>query len=399
MKKIFKKQKMGVRGRIILPVIVVSLLTQAMIAGVVIGTIQKAIKKAVEAEASAITREVGQQVERIFEAPAGAVNSIANTVSTLAENGELKRQTILNILEKELDTQDNYMNAWVAFEPNAAGGNDSAYKGQLGSSPETGRFFPSVYKEGDQISYSDVFEFEGNEFYDGARDSGKLYVTTPYWERYTPGAPPIPVVSLSAPVYANDQFIGVSGTDISIESLYRHISQIRPYGEGHVRLISAEGTYILHEDETMREAATTHMDLLQNIQPGEIKTRLKGNEYLLYMPINLEDSGAFWTLEVDVPMDRALAPLKWVITASVLSILGSIAIIMIVLIFLAGNIVKTVVRPVTGLAESVRRLAVGDVGFEVPVFEGDNEIAQLTRAFSETLSGIREQAEDRKSVV
>src|SRR4051812_8167679 len=100
------------------------------------------------------------------------------------------------------------------------------------------------------------------DWYAGAKRSGKLHITEPYFDD---GGSNITMVSVTRPVNdANGGFFGVAGADISLEDIQRHLKS----SAGEMYLVSRSGRVIAHPKAELRLRKGYAGEELRNLPGG-----------------------------------------------------------------------------------------------------------------------------------
>jgi len=115
------------------------------------------------------------------------------------------------------------------------------------------------------------------DWYVGAKQSGKLHVTEPYFDD---GGSNITMVSVTRPVNDNaGRFFAVAGADISLEDIQRHLKS----AVGEMYLVSAAGRVIAHPNAQLRVRKGYPGEELRNLPGGaQLVASPSGNAFVPY---------------------------------------------------------------------------------------------------------------------
>jgi hypothetical protein len=115
------------------------------------------------------------------------------------------------------------------------------------------------------------------DWYAGAKSSGKLHITEPYFDD---GGSNITMVSVTRPVNdAAGRFFAVAGADISLEDIQKHLKS----SVGEMYLVSREGRVIAHPKAELRVRKGYAGDELRNLPGGAaIAAAPSGNAFVPY---------------------------------------------------------------------------------------------------------------------
>jgi len=281
------------------------------------------------------------------------------------------------------------------------------------------------------------FHDDDQDWYQGARKSGRLHVTQPYFDQ---GGSDIDMVSITQPIYSRaGKFLGVAGADVALDEMRKIVREmhIRNFGtdlnadEGIVSaklrnvrartgipkdlkesayLISQTGAIIVSPEASHDEAAPKPSDLqqnpeatLQNLLSQGLVTSLPGLEKILASDsgwLRLRDGSdkviywakgqtTGWKLVLEVPYALIVAPARKLAEQSIL--IGSIG-----LILLLGVIFYTARRvsePITRLQKVAADFEKGsyDQGKEALEHIGkrQDELGRFAQSFSTMAREIR----------
>lgn len=230
------------------------------------------------------------------------------------------------------------------------------------------------------------------------------------------------LVTAAAPVYANDEFVGAVGVDVTLDDIAASVRETRLLGSGYGFLIDGQGRAIALPEEGYR-------DLLgREPEPEEVATDLSGAE-TPFAPVlgdMMAGSQGFETLEVDGrELYVAYAPLKstgWslanvVETQSVLQALASLdsdlrrstrslmltrllplgAAVLALVTVVGLLITRRLTQPIKEIAAVAERIGAGEWDVSLPRATND-EVGRLADAFRrmmEELRGLYQELEDK----
>ncbi|MDQ7824125.1 MAG: response regulator [Candidatus Eremiobacteraeota bacterium] len=245
------------------------------------------------------------------------------------------------------------------------------------------------------------FHEEKQEWYVGPRNTGKLYITEPYYDK---GAGAITMVSITTPLFDNEKkFFGVAGCDMSLEEIQNEIRHFslrtsdKSISEGqdkeYAYLVSRHGKVIAHstDDRLMLREGYEGEDV-RNLEGGneiagsrEGKMRFrKGSHYWWIYWAEAPFTGGKVVLNVpEAVMFRTVTELThlWMIFLPVTLVL--------MLVFLT-IIAQRVMKPVATLTKAASELEAGrfDLSFLEEASKKRDELGQLARTFQKMASEI-----------
>lgn len=217
-------------------------------------------------------------------------------------------------------------------------------------------------------------------WYIKAKEEDRLIWTDPYEDENEANKGNM-VITVAAPVYNEDEFIGVMGADISLEQLSKKINEIKIGKKGYVYLLDGNNKVIAHRDksklnellpiENLREA-------INNKDKGVVPYSVKENGD------NVEKFGVFnridgvdWTIVGNIYKDEISDD-----TSSILTTNLAIAIISIIMSMIVIYIVsKRITKPIEKLRDSMEIIKSGDFTKKVNIKSKD-EIGDLADGFN-----------------
>jgi len=380
--------RLSVRGKILFAVISAYLvgagINTYVISEKASSTILSDNQMLVESEAR---RYVGE-VEDILNDPMIVARNFVYITEELKQAGLTDRATFDAIQRGFLRGNPFYLGIWSMWEPNAFDGKDAAHANANGTDA-TGRYLPYWNRGSDtgEIAVEPSTDYDNPEEY---------YQVTLHGKKETMDNPaPYPVAgkqvlmtSAMIPFKFNNEFIGVNGIDIAMDTLQKKVSALKPLGVGYVRIVSNNGKFVSHPEE-----ARNGEDIGEDELAASIKNHIAQNQSFSFfsqdahlgkkafnamIPIHIGKSDKTWGLIVTVPThvitDKSDNLLLWsLITAACSMLLG---------IIIAMLISRSVTSPLLAMTETMSRLAKGDRKVEVPALHLNDEVGQMAAAVS-----------------
>jgi len=285
--------------------------------------------------------------------------------------------------------QQDVFNVYMAFEDKKFGEKDAIQAVNRDTWPAPVPHFAYDHHDANQ------------EWYTGAKQAGRLYVTRPYFDE---GGCNVTMVSLTMPVYdESKRLIGVAGADITLDQVRTIVGRIHLSGEagsaagGYAYLVSRAGKIVVHPStELMLRRGFAGEDLRtlpegQDVgaSPSGFSRRRIGGEMRRVYWATAPVTGA--KVVLNVSEQKVLAPIVGLTVRAVsadLLVLG----VMIVLIWL---IARRVTQPISEVTRAVEAVARGnfDPSQVDTVVTRPDEIGELARGFQRMAGEIaaREQ--------
>lgn len=202
---------------------------------------------------------------------------IAEAIATDQESGLFgKRALTVELLQGTLASDANLTAAYVAYEPDADGGDAAARAGASATPGEwtddDGRFIPYPFRDwtkGGAIAVKRLVDFETGLYYDGVRRAfaasgrAETLVTEPYvYDGQL-------IVEQSHPIVIGGRFRGIGATDRSLDAI-ETIVRARARGAGaEAYLVSSRGRFVVATpDPEIGDAASA--DLARHFRTNEV---------------------------------------------------------------------------------------------------------------------------------
>jgi methyl-accepting chemotaxis protein len=305
----------------------------------------------------------------------------------------LTREQANGILREVAEENPTFLGTWTIWEPNAFDGLDA----QFVNAPlhdNTGRFIPYWVRVDDAIHGEAVRDYETpglGDFYTIPRQTKKETLIPPYY--YEVGGEQVLMTTLVVPIMENDRFYGVAGVDLKIDFVQGIVDEIDLYGgTATAVIVTNTGTLVAvrnQPDQALQPATSIYPDfehILPRIAAGETFTSLSPDgQYLrVFSPVDLGETGSHSSLGLIIPFSGITAPATASAVREVLISLGIIILSLLVLWYLAGQLV----RPVIDLTAVANTISAGNLN-AVADTKAPNETGILAKAFNSMTSQLR----------
>lgn len=339
-------------------------------------------------EAAAIAEASALSVKNEVSAPHFVAYTLAASLSAVKEPGipvSLSRDEVNAMLRKVLIENPTFLGTYTLWEPNAFDGVDYQYIRAL-AHDESGRFIPYWVRGDDGIIHTEAlaqYEVPGvGDWYLLPRNTKQEVTIAPLV--YSIQGKDVTMASFVVPILQNDTFYGVVGVDAPISFVQEIVDQVDLYdGSTNAVLFSDSGTLIAvhNRPELTNQSATLVYPDFDEIQSrlGTKFTRLSDDgKYLqIFSPIYIGESGTYWVMGLIIPFDKITAPATETAIRQFAIGLGFIALALIFLWILAGQIV----RPMQILTNAAQEVSRGNWDTTANVKSND-EAEDLANAFN-----------------
>ena len=372
----------------------VMLASNTVLIGQTQGRVSDLVYTQADTEAKAIASDIAAEIGGL----AGAARAMGGVIEQGHAAGILDRKAVVGILKANTEKNSFALGSWFAEEPNAFDGQSRGMPELLETGTfKDGSFNPYWTKRKDGAITLSTFESDYKaEWYALAAQSGKGAMSSPYQETSTGEG--LTMASIAYPVKVDGKMIGVTGVDVSLKTLSDKLSQLRPFGEGRVMLLSQSGKWIVAPvaDLLMKDYDSTGADVVTDAlasgKIGHIKDlsfdELASFDRVVY-PFALPDINTTWAVIVDVPRTAINAPVQ---DQTTMMIIGGLIVLATVLAGLYVAVRTFVQKPLAGLVADVATLGKGVYTQPIAGQDRSDETGSVAKA----LEGFRHQLADTK---
>ena len=325
-----------------------------------------------------IARANAQQVQNQLNEALHVARGLSNDAWSLKEAGVADRRALDQMLLSALRAHRDYLSISLAFEPNAFDGKDAEFAAQPGQDP-SGRYVRySAHGSDGQIILQNLLDYENpgsGNYYLLPRQRMKEVILEPYLYPYN--GVDVMLTSIASPIIVDGQFKGSVTTDISLATLQKAISAIKPWhGKGYALLLSNEGKIIASPDAKLAGKAWQGEKDNNPAVHEYHDAFLQENAFISWQPITIGNSETPWRLAIVAPVSEVMAAANRQLIYALILMLVSIVVVCGVLGLIFS---RKIARPIGGEPADAASLALS-------VAQGD-----LSRT-------IAVQADDRQSI-
>jgi len=374
---------------------IVSLLSIILAAYSIVNARQTAIQNA-EEEARSVAELQAGNVENQLLPVLSAARTMAYSFGTDKNQNTsipLTREQVNAMLKKVLEENPSFLGTWTLWEPNAFDGLDANYA----NSPlhdNTGRFIPYWVRVNGQIEGVPIVDYETpglNDYYSIPRETKRETLLTPFF--YEVEGVDLLMTSLVVPIVENDRFYGVAGVDLPIDFVQRIVDTVELYGgTATAVLMTEDGTLIAvrnQPDLTLQPATILYEDFDQiqfriENERSFISLSPDGQYLRVFHPVIIGETLNRWEFGLIIPFSEIIAPATSVAIQEVLISLLLLALALVVLWFLTGQVVK----PLGELTTAANAITQGDMNVVADVRSVD-ETGTLANAFNTMTDRLR----------
>ena len=330
------------------------------------GTTANDTELKMESEAAALQLEqYFSPFERMVEQQAvnTEIKSIINTtVAGQNITGNIKYSSVFNnLLEVKRLDDDNILATWIAD------------------------IDANVLTQSDRYTSGADFDITTRPWFECTK-TGKTVLTDPYVDISTGQK----ILSVATPVVnAMGGAVGVSGMDVSLDSMMQLMDDYKIGKEGYVMLVTGSGTFIYHPNPELMDTKIQDLDITSNVLTA---IENKSSELLKYK-VNGESKFGYITPIGDTGfMAISCIPSGQYYEAVIAALLMLSLVFVIGFIFIVLNMRKIsnkIVSPLIGLNETAEKLAEGNLDVAIDVSSKD-EVGDLGRSIEKTVNRLKE---------
>jgi signal transduction histidine kinase/CheY-like chemotaxis protein len=318
--------------------------------------------------------------------------------SVKSKNNIMTREQVSNIVRTVTEENSDFLGTYTVWEPDAFDGNDREYINKPGHD-ETGRllYYWTRGKQGEEIKVEPVMQYEDTEevedsgirqgeYYLLPRETKEECIIDPLVFKIR-GNKNILLVSLVVPILVNNKFYGIAGVDITVSFLQGLTDKINIYNKtGKMVLISNNGTLsgITGKPElvgkNLKEFYKNNYEEILNIVKGgkEVITN-DGINLNIFVPIVFGKTNRPWCINIIIPNSRIFASVTAIIWKQILTGIIGLVLIIMLLYFIAREIVKPLTKSIHMLNEIAN--GEGDLNKRLTI-ESDDELGQFAKMFN-----------------
>lgn len=235
--------------------------------------------------------------------------------SKLFSEMNFDRKTIIQILKKNTEGNQDILGSYVLYEPNQFDGRDNEYKFSLGHD-KTGRFIPYLVRDGNEVKLEPELEYEieneFNSYYFSPKKNLKTIITEPFEYEIKSLNKKVLMATVSTPIFnSKKEFIGVVGEDYALAKIQKFVAEIDAL-EGYATLYSSNGIIVGSKKPELIgkkiQDTTKDEELIKNVLTKKEITFERYSKSLdqkvitSILPIQFEDTNTSWVVTTNIPL-------------------------------------------------------------------------------------------------
>ncbi|HUW70326.1 MAG TPA: methyl-accepting chemotaxis protein [bacterium] len=378
--------RLGLRGKMLLVLGMVQLLglgSLVTLVGIKSGT---ALTTLSYYSTNYLARSYAGDIEQQLEVAQTIASSLSASLLSLRE-AAVPRDAATDLVSRFLEKHASIFSAWVIFAPNVYDGLEA-------------RFDPYWSRQNGEPILTTALDEQAAEpegaYYTVPMSTGKIFFGEPTTR--TIGNKSTQVISVAAPIESRGKIIGVAGVDLGLDLFQKAVSAIRPFEEGHAFLVSGNGTFLAHYDQSYVGksledgfGSLTSADIRKAIASGSaystlITSKSGDKAYVLFTSVRLGDSTGSWSLGTTIPIRVMLDAVRGLTITVALMSASALMILGFVLWFFLG----ATLQPLKAAGRAIRDIAEGDADLTTSIaLHRNDEIGDLVKDFNRFVAKLR----------
>lgn len=368
------------------------------------------VRQGVEQTADEILHAHGDHLSGHLEMELGEILSAIKTISQSFQ-GFINRDIVPNredaniMLQEVLASNESAVSAWMYWEKDAFDGDDANYENSEGHD-QTGQFIPAWSHTGDGNYFVEPvkdYDVEGNF---QANLQSVLHNGNPeIWEpfNYEIGGEENLITSIVYPVVINEEVVGVTGVNMTLEKIDELVREFTFYETGFAGLVTANGNVIAHQNnELIGENYYETPAMLGHPETDKVitdilkfeQTLMEGDSdatddqvFRLFTPLEINGIAFPWATFIAVPISEAMAVSDSLIT--VIYISAVVVVLALTIIILA--VTRNIVGPIEATVRHGEEMARGNFSEDLlgSFVERKDELGELARIFNMITHNMR----------
>jgi methyl-accepting chemotaxis protein len=350
------------------------------------------------------TQAVADEVASGVIGAARAADGIVTTLEALHAAGGVSRDAYNGVLRHFLERNPQLLGAWSGWEPNALDGKDADFVSQPGYDA-TGRFVPYWNRGSGSIAVEPLLDYDKpgpGDYYQLPKANDRAVAIEPY--SYAVGGKDILIMSFGVPIKDGGTYLGTGGVDLSLADLNTRLAELKPFGTGHVELITSSGIVVASGDpEELGKPLDANDPTMALVKAtlADGKGQANGTDdgvdmQAIAQTINVGGTEDRWVVISYVPVSTLQAAVNEAVWTIV--ILAALC-VLVACGILFGLIRQMVGRPLGAMGATVETMAGGNYEVTVPGTARVDEMGTLARAvevFRENGIKVGQMTEEEK---
>ena len=376
---------LSIRLKITLPIVgILSLGLLGLIGYSSVQNFTRARAEAIE-QLHSLARAEAAPIQKFVGEASNVARTNAAWSATMIRKKALERSVYAQTLLALLKAHPSFTGVYGGFEPNIDG-RDKDFVGKYLGDP-AGRFLLYASRDPAGTVVLDAPAMTGDaaeeNWYHRPMREKRDSITPPY--AYEINRQTVLLTTLVSPVIVDDQAVGVTTVDLSLNTVQEEIARVKPYGAGYAALISSDNQWVAYPDPSRLGTAVDDPAFKAALDAARTKgestsrfidPRSHEDSLLVVIPVQFGQAQEIWGFAVTVPTRVVLAEAY----ADLYRMIGVGVLVLLVTALLAGLIGASIAKPIRAMTGAMRKLADGDHATEIPEQNRADEIGLMAGA-------------------
>ncbi|TGL41413.1 methyl-accepting chemotaxis protein [Leptospira perdikensis] len=304
---------MNIKQKLALGTSIITLFSLGVILTLISYVIYKNAKENALENISVLADKISLDVEDYLSAP---LNEAFLLKQMLQEPNLLDRDRIFRILNVMTASNESILGTYVVFEPNAFDGKDTNYR-NTNYHDNSGRLIPYSVKSNGKIIIEPVvgFDLPESDFYQLPKKNKKVELIPPF--DYKVDGKEVTMISLVYPVIRNQNFLGIAGADLSLETIRTYLHNLKILdGAVKITLVASNGYVLfngLHPDKKDVQWEDKEDMYVNLAMSSKQRQSYSDSDYFhVSLPIQLVENTAPWALRVSYPQEKITNEIQFI---------------------------------------------------------------------------------------
>jgi len=325
-----------------------------------------------------------------------AARTLAQVLSLVKDSESplaIGRDQANNMLKTVLNENEAFFGTYTLWEPDAFDQKDAAHV-NLEGHDQTGRFIPYWTKSAEGLVLEPLLDYGSGgtgDYYQIPKRTRNETIIDPYV--YPVQGKEVLITSLVAPIIYDNEFYGIAGTDILLDTVQEMADETKLYnGQAEVNIIAYNGMIAAasgRPELVGKDISAIHADWqedMEYVKKGISTLEEDEGRFAVFVPIHFGKTTTPWSVNINIPRKLIFAEAKKRALISVVS--GTVLIIISLLLtyFIVGRLVHPLQR-LTNVASNVAR---GNLEYE-KIETANDEVGELSSTFDVMLTSLKEE--------
>ncbi len=387
-----------IRQRMMVFILGVTIATYIGIFGYLTFTIRQKVTTEARKLADSFALQKANEIKSTLNEDMAVARAMAQVMKGYVDLPKILRDSLRrNFMVNILQTYPKYDAVWMSFELSSI---DPNYTKSYGR--ERINFYMRDDKLHSSVELANMTGDVEGSIYAIQKASKKEMLTDPYWyadyDYEHASGDSLLGVSPSAPIVIGDRFVGLIGSDMTVED-YQSMSKVEFIERSYAFLLSQNGTIIAHPDaalfskpmDSLSFYARMNTDLKENMKAGEVFSfttldpEMQDEVYVSMAPIKIGRASSQWYVGVLMPVKEITRPFRSTLFISFLAVIIGL----VLLSLITWRVTSKITSSLEASRVQLKKLAQGDLksGQRINV-TGNDELSEISTSVNDLMDEL-----------